>query len=35
MEPFIVTLVPSKKEELSTHDGQEFLFVLSGKMKVG
>jgi transcriptional regulator with XRE-family HTH domain len=34
MEPFIVTLVPSKKEELSTHDGQEFLFVLSGKMKV-
>ncbi len=34
MEPFIVTLVPSKKEELSAHDGQEFLFVLSGKMKV-
>ncbi len=34
MEPFIVTLVPSKKEELSSHDGQEFLFVLSGKMKV-
>lgn len=34
MEPFIVTLLPSRKEELSSHDGQEFLFVLDGRMKV-
>ena len=34
MEPFIVTLLPTDTEELSTHDGQEFLFVLDGEMKV-
>ena len=32
MEPFIVTLLPTKVDELSTHDGQEFLFVLEGQM---
>jgi len=34
MEPFIVTLLPTDVEEFSTHDGQEFLFVLEGEMKV-
>jgi quercetin dioxygenase-like cupin family protein len=35
MEPFLVTLKPSKtEEERSTHDGQEFIFVLHGKMEV-
>jgi transcriptional regulator with XRE-family HTH domain len=34
MEPFIVTLLPTEVEELSTHDGQEFIFVLEGEMKV-
>ncbi len=35
MEPFMVTLVPSKaKKELSTHAGQEFLYVLEGVMEV-
>lgn len=35
MEPFLVTLEPSKtKEERSSHDGQEFIFVLSGEMEV-
>jgi transcriptional regulator with XRE-family HTH domain len=34
MEPFIVTLLPSDVEEFSTHDGQEFLFVLEGRIKV-
>lgn len=33
MEPFIVTLLPTEVEELSTHDGQEFIFVLEGAMK--
>ena len=33
MEPFIVTLLPTDVEEMSTHDGQEFLFVLEGQMK--
>jgi len=32
MEPFIVTLLPTDVEEPSTHDGQEFLFVLEGQM---
>jgi transcriptional regulator with XRE-family HTH domain len=32
MEPFIVTLVPTEASETSTHDGQEFLFVLEGQM---
>ena len=35
MEPFLVTLVPSAtEEERSTHDGQEFIYVLEGKMEV-
>ena len=35
MEPFMVTLVPSKaRKELSTHAGQEFIYVLKGAMEV-
>ena len=35
MEPFMVTLEPvGTEEERSTHDGQEFIFVLRGKMEV-
>jgi quercetin dioxygenase-like cupin family protein len=34
MEPFVVTLLPSGADELSTHDGQEFIYVLEGQMEV-
>ena len=35
MEPFMVTLVPSEaKTELSSHAGQEFIYVLEGAMEV-
>jgi transcriptional regulator with XRE-family HTH domain len=34
MEPFIVTLLPTDADEFSSHDGQEFLFVLEGEMEV-
>jgi transcriptional regulator with XRE-family HTH domain len=34
MEPFIVTLLPTEAEEFSSHDGQEFIFVLDGEVKV-
>jgi quercetin dioxygenase-like cupin family protein/DNA-binding XRE family transcriptional regulator len=34
MEPFLVTLEPSDIEERSTHDGQEFIYVLEGTMEV-
>lgn len=35
MEPFLVTLEQANTEmERSTHDGQEFIFVLSGRMEV-
>lgn len=35
MEPFMVTLVPTDtEEERSTHDGQEFIYVLDGTMEV-
>jgi quercetin dioxygenase-like cupin family protein len=35
MEPFLVTLDPAEtEEERSTHDGQEFIFVLKGQMEV-
>lgn len=35
MEPFLVSLEPSEtKEERSTHDGQEFIFVVQGEMEV-
>jgi quercetin dioxygenase-like cupin family protein len=33
MEPFLITMVPSEVKELSSHDGQEFIFVLEGEMK--
>jgi len=35
MEPFLITLEPAtvKSEKLSTHDGEEFIFVLEGEME--
>ncbi len=33
MEPFLITMVPSRTKELSTHDGQEFIFVLEGELQ--
>jgi quercetin dioxygenase-like cupin family protein/DNA-binding XRE family transcriptional regulator len=33
MEPFLVTLIPVEIDELSTHDGQEFIFILEGEVK--
>lgn len=34
MEPFIVTLEPASADEPSSHDGQEFIYVLEGRMEV-
>ena len=34
MEPFLVTMTPTKFEELSNHEGQEFIFVLEGEISV-
>jgi quercetin dioxygenase-like cupin family protein/ribosome-binding protein aMBF1 (putative translation factor) len=34
MEPFLVTLTPTRFTEMSSHDGQEFIFVLDGKIRV-
>jgi mannose-6-phosphate isomerase-like protein (cupin superfamily) len=35
MEPFLVTLEPISQEEApSTHDGEEFIFVLDGEIEV-
>ena len=35
MEPFLVSLDPAEtEEERSTHDGQEFIYVLEGNMEV-
>jgi len=34
MEPFIVTLHPGAPDEPSSHDGQEFIYVLDGEMDV-
>lgn len=36
MEPFLVTLEPTtlKDTKLSSHDGEEFIFVLEGRMEV-
>lgn len=33
MEPFMITLVPTDVNELSSHDGQEFIFVLEGEIR--
>ncbi|MBI5250851.1 MAG: helix-turn-helix transcriptional regulator [Desulfomonile tiedjei] len=34
MEPFIVTLNPASADEPSSHDGQEFIYVIEGEMEV-
>ncbi len=34
MEPFVVTLHPASADKPSTHDGQEFIYVLEGEMEV-
>jgi quercetin dioxygenase-like cupin family protein/ribosome-binding protein aMBF1 (putative translation factor) len=34
MEPFVVTLHPTDGGEPSSHDGQEFIYVLEGEMEV-
>ena len=36
MEPFIVTLepVPIREKRLSVHEGEEFIYVLEGRMKI-
>jgi len=36
MEPFLVTLepVPIKEKHLSVHEGEEFIYVLEGKMRI-
>lgn len=34
MEPFVVTLYPSGADDPSSHDGQEFIYVLDGEMEV-
>ena len=36
MEPFVVTLepVPTREKHLSVHEGEEFIYVLDGRMKV-
>jgi transcriptional regulator with XRE-family HTH domain len=36
MEPFIVTLepVPIKEKHLSVHEGEEFIYVLEGRMRI-
>ena len=36
MEPFLVTLEPTmiRSEQLSAHDGEEFIFMLEGEMEV-
>jgi quercetin dioxygenase-like cupin family protein len=33
MEPFIVTMQPSDVHEMSSHDGQEFIYILEGRME--
>ena len=34
MEAFIVKLLPGSKEEKSVHEGEEFIYVLDGEVKV-
>jgi transcriptional regulator with XRE-family HTH domain len=32
MEPFIVTIQPDARQEKSTHEGEEFIYVMEGKL---
>jgi quercetin dioxygenase-like cupin family protein len=32
MEPFIVDIEPNAEQQKSTHEGEEFIYILSGKL---
>lgn len=34
MEPFVITVHPGEERELSTHEGEEFIYVLEGTIEV-
>jgi quercetin dioxygenase-like cupin family protein len=34
MEPFLVTISPGKTHEISSHEGEEFIYVLDGRIEV-
>jgi quercetin dioxygenase-like cupin family protein len=34
MEPFIVDIEPDAEQEKSTHEGEEFIYILSGKLSL-
>jgi len=33
MDPFLIVMVPTGVQELSSHDGEEFRFLFEGEMK--
>jgi quercetin dioxygenase-like cupin family protein len=34
MEPFIVDIEPDAEQEMSTHEGEEFIYIISGNLKM-
>ena len=34
MDPFMIDVAPATKPELSTHEGEEFIFVMSGELEI-
>jgi quercetin dioxygenase-like cupin family protein len=34
MDPFLVTINPGKAPEISSHEGEEFIYVLDGRIEV-
>ena len=34
MEPFVITVRPGEDESLSSHEGEEFIYVLSGRIAI-
>jgi len=34
MDPFVIDITPQTKEDISSHEGEEFIYVLSGKVEI-
>ncbi|MCL2333095.1 MAG: cupin domain-containing protein [Actinomycetia bacterium] len=35
MNPFIIDISPETKEDMTSHEGEEFIYVMSGKVEIG
>jgi len=34
MNPFVIDIAPQTKEDMTAHEGEEFIYVMSGKVEI-